>query len=111
MDIYWKNTEIKKLFESEQAIRDAGFDKKESRKAFKAMLNILSVTSIDQLPRNLRCHPISEGKKLLYYTVDIPSIGGNRGKHRIRFIPVGEEYDLLDLKTIRKVEILGIYKH
>lgn len=111
MEVYWKDNKTKELFESEQALLDAGFDKKEAKKAIKALSNIIAVTSINQLPRNLYCHPIKEGKKFLYFTVDVPSIGGGRGVHRIRFIPVGDEYDLSNLTTITRVEILGIAKH
>ena len=111
MTVYWKGNKIKELFESEEALLNAGFDKKEARNAIKAIVNINSVTSINQLPRNLNCHPIIKGKKFLYYTVDIPSVGGGRGKHRIRLIPVGDDYDFSNLTTITKVEILGIYKH
>jgi len=111
MEVYWKDNKTRELFESEKALLDAGFDKKEAKKAIKAMSNIASVVSINQLPRNLRCHPIKEGKKFLYFTVDVPSIGGGRGIHRIRFIPLGDEYDLSDLTTITQVEILGIEKH
>ena len=111
MEVYWKNYKIKQLFESEQALLDMGFDKKEAKKAFKAIANIVSVTSINQLPKNMRCHPIKEGKKFIYFAVDIPSIGGRQGKNRIIFVPVGEEYDLTDLKTINKVEIQGIKDH
>ena len=111
MEVYWKDNKTKELFESEQALLNAGFDKKEARKAVKAMSNIVSVDSINLLPQNLCCHPIKEGKKFLYFTVDVPSIGGGRGVHRIRFMPVGDEYDLSDLTTITRVEILGIVKH
>jgi len=114
MEVYWKDNKIRELFENEQALLNAGFDKKEAKKAIKALLNITAVTSVNQVPRNLRFHSIKEGKKFLYFTVDVPSLGGGRGKHRIRFIPVGDEgddYDLSNLTTVTKVEILGIYKH
>jgi hypothetical protein len=111
MEIYWKDKKTRDLFESEQALLHAGFDKKEAKKAVYAISSISAVKSINQLPKNLCCHPIKKGKKFLYFTVDVPSVGGGRGKHRIRFIPVGDECDLSDLTTITKVEILGIEKH
>ncbi len=111
MEISWKDSKTKELFENEQALLNAGFDKKEAKKAIKAIFHIASVISINQLPQNLYCHPIKKGKKFLYFTVDIPSIGSGRGKHRICFIPVGDEYDLSNLTTITKIEILKIEKH
>ncbi len=111
MEVHWKDNKIRRLLENEQNLLNAGFDKKEAVKAVKAMSNIAAVDSINQLPRNLRCHPIKEGKKFLYFTVDVPSVGGKRGIHRIRFIPVGDKYDLSNLTTITSVEVLGIEKH
>ncbi len=111
MEVYWIDEKTKEMFESEDLLKGAGFDKKESKKIIKALSHISAVTSINQLPRNLCCHPIKQGKKFLHFTVDVPSLGGNRGKYRIQFIPVGDEFNLLDLRTITKVEILGIKKH
>ena len=107
MEIYWKDEKTRKLFESEEVLRASGFDKKERFKILEAMSNIDAVNSINELPHNMGCHPIKKGKKFLYFAVDIPSVGGGRGKNRILLFPQGD-YDLSDLKTITKVEILGI---
>jgi len=107
MEIYWEDN-IRELFEDETALASRGFDKKEVKNILKAVANIAAVNSINELPRNMHCHPIKKGKKFEYFAIDIPSLGGRRGKNRILLIPAGDEWDSAHLKTITKVEILGI---
>jgi len=109
MQVYWKNEKIKVLCENVDSLRKFGLDKKEIKKLAKALINIQAVTSINQLPKNMRCHQIKDGKQLRYFVVDLPSIGGRQGKYRLAFKPPDEStYDLSNLTTIISVEILGI---
>lgn len=107
MEISWKNKRTKTLFHSKERLRKKGLDQKEIRHLFMAMNFIKKVDSINKLPNNLRCHPIKEGKKFLYYAIDLPSVGGGKGKNRIALVPKGD-YDRSDIKTITSVKILGI---
>lgn len=108
MNIYWKNEKLKRILASEDLLRkNFKLDKKEIREVFKVLDQLAVATNILDLPPRYNCHPLKEGKKLRFYTVDLPSVGGGRGKNRLCFIPVGK-YDLARIETITEIEIIDI---
>ncbi len=109
MQIFWKNKRIKEICESKDKMKKAKLDKKEQKNLVKAILSLKNVKSIDQMPKNFHCHPIKKGKKFLSFAIDLPSVGGGRGKNRLLVKPPdGLEYDLAKLQTITSIEILEI---
>ena len=109
MNIFWKDKKTRELFENIENLKKSGLDKKEIKKVFMALQNMGATESVNLLPRNMNFHSIKSGKRFLYFAVDIPSIGGGRGKNRIIFKPPDDsEFDLANLSTVKSIEVLGI---
>jgi len=106
MEIYWKNEKTKELFKSEKKLQKKGLDKKERRNLFTAMNFLQECTSINKMPSRYNCHPLKSTNPPLY-GLDLPSVGGGRGKNRIILIPIGD-FDKAHIETITKVKIMGI---
>jgi hypothetical protein len=106
MTIHWKNQKLKTNLESCKFL-ESQYDKKVAKSVVTRLKQIEYSESYDSIPPNAHKHPIKKGKKILYFAVDLPNIGGGRGKWRLIFEPYGE-YDLLDYKSIVEVRILRI---
>lgn len=111
MEVYWKSAKLKSQLENEaHLIRE--YDIKVAQSVAKRMKEIVSFPSYADLPPNANKHSIKNGNRLLYYAVDLPSLGSGRGKLRLTFEPYGE-YDLANQKTVVSIKITGIedYHH
>lgn len=106
MEIYWQNDQLKlKLEDSGYLSRT--YDKKVAKVVAQRLLEIAKAPTYAQLPPATGKHPIKEGKKFLYFAVDVPSIGEKRGKYRLLFKPFGA-HDMAHIETICAVVIIGI---
>ena len=106
MDIYWDSDKLKKELENSDFLKKK-YDQRMAEKVAQRLREIGAAFSYAQLPPSTGKHPIKDGKKFLYYAVDLPGIGEKRGKYRLTFKPYGE-YDLVHVETITAVVILGI---
>lgn len=106
MQVGWINERTKnRLEDSEYLVRN--FGEKGARSVVQRILELRNAPSYAHLPRHTRPHPIKQGKKFLYYAVDVPSERERRGKNRLLFKPDGD-YDLAHVETIKSVVILGV---
>ncbi|MFA6918188.1 MAG: hypothetical protein WC285_05175 [Candidatus Gracilibacteria bacterium] len=106
MEIHWKNERLRRELEDFNRLKTK-FDEKVAKNVVKRLREIGAFPSYADLPPNTRKHSIKDGNKFRYFAVDLPSLGGGRGKWRLTFIPHGE-YDMANQTTIIAVEILGI---
>jgi hypothetical protein len=106
MEIYWISTKLKNNLENEGYLSKE-FDPKVAKKVAQRLKELGSATSYAQLPPATGKHPIREGKKFLYFAVDIPGKGEGRGKLRLLFRPYGE-HDLAHIETITAIVIISL---
>jgi hypothetical protein len=106
MKIYWKDKKLKDELEDIDFL-NSNYDKKVAKNVAKRLREIGSFPSYADLPPNTKKHSIKDGRKFLYFSVDLPGINNKRGKWRLIFIPL-DEYDMSNQKSITSVKILGI---
>lgn len=106
MEVYWKSQKLKQQLEDFNSLCKQ-YDKKVAKNVVKRIKEIQAFPSYADLPPNTHKHSIKDGKKFLYFGVDLPHVGGKRGKWRLVFEPYGD-FDHADQRTIRAVKILGI---
>ena len=106
MDIYWKSDKLRQELEDKEFL-GSKYDQRFADKVVQRIREIGSAPSYAQLPPSTGKHPIKNGKKFLYYAVDLPGLGEKRGKYRLLFYPYGD-YDFAHIETIVAVTILGI---
>lgn len=106
MQITWVNDKIRKQCEDANFLIKK-YDKKLAKKLSQRLVELDDVDNYSKLPASSGKHSIKQGKKLLYFAVDLPTVRGKRGKYRLTFLPVGK-FDLANQTTINSIEILGI---
>lgn len=106
MEIHWRDDALKKdLQDAEWLLRE--YDERVARNVARRLLELEKSASYAKLPLHTGKHPIKEGKKFLYYAVDVPGLREGRGKLRLLFRPYGQ-YDLAHVETICAVVIVGL---
>ncbi len=109
MEIQWQNDKIKKqLQDGNFLIREYG--QKVAQNIAQRIVELSQAPSYAKLPKAVNPHPIKEGKKFLYFAVDLPDKGGGRGKWRLTFRPYGE-HDMAHVETITAVVICGVVNY
>ena len=109
MEIQWQNDKLKKqLQDCDHLVRQYG--QKVARKVSQRLMELSQAPHYGKLPVAAHPHPIKDGNKFLYYSVDLPEEGGKRGKWRLAFRPYGE-HDMAHVETVTAVVICGIIDH
>ena len=106
MEIHWKSTKLSKELEDFDLLT-LQYDEKVAKSIVMRMNELKFSASYVEIPPNAKAHSIKQGKKFLYFAVDLPHRGGGRGKWRLTFEPYGE-YDLANQSSITAIKILGI---
>jgi len=107
MNLLWKNSSLKENLESEKYLKST-YDSKVARIVAMRLIQLESSPTYADLPKSTGKHSIKEGKKTIYFAVDVPEKGSKgRGKWRLIFEPSGQ-FDLSNQKTITEIIILGI---
>ncbi len=106
MEIHWKSEKLRREMEDFDLLKSM-YDEKMALNVARRLKEIKSFPFYTDLPPNTRKHSVKQGKKFLYFAVDLPNIRGGRGKWRLIFEPHGK-YDLANQKTIVAVKIIGI---
>lgn len=107
MQIYWTSDKLKKQLEDLDFLVGK-YGVKVANKVAQRLIELDQADNYAKIPQSSGKHSIKEGKKFLYFAVDLPDIGGKRGKNRLIFRPYGVGYDPANQSTIVAVEILGI---
>ena len=106
MQIIWHDEKTKKQCEDIDFLTRT-YDMKLAKKLAQRLIELELSEDYVKVPVSSRKHSIKQGKKFLYFAVDLPTLGDKRGKYRLTFIPIGE-YDMENQKTITSIKILGI---
>ncbi len=106
MEIHWQSEKLKKELEDKEFLTKQ-YDEKVARYVAQRFKELKLAETYTDIPQNAHKHSIKDGKKTLYFAVDLPGKGGKRGKWRLAFKPEGE-YDLANQKTIVAIKIIGI---
>lgn len=106
MEIHWEDDTLKKRLEDNKWLEKT-YDEKVGRNIAQRLVEIDNSKHYGKLPPYAHPHPIKEGKKFLYYAVDVSGRGEGRGRLRLLFRPYGE-HDLARVETITAVVILGL---
>lgn len=106
MQIHWDSDKLKEQLESYDFLVSK-YDFKVASKVAQRIIELSEADNYTKVPVSSGKHSIKEGKKFLYFAVDLPSISGKRSKNRLIFEPIGS-YDPANQTTITAVKILGI---
>lgn len=106
MEIHWDSDKLKSELENEIFLTKK-YDRKVARNVVRRLLEIDQAPSYAKLPQHTGKHPIKDGKRFLYFAVDVPGARKKRGKLRLLFRPYGE-HDMAHIETIRAVVIVGL---
>ncbi len=106
MKIHWRSEKFKKELEN-KALLLSTYDKKMARNISRRLIELEEAENYAKVPTYSGKHSIKEGKKFLYFAVDLPGRSEKRGKNRLLFRPYGD-YDLSNSSTIKEIEILQI---
>ncbi|MEA2112527.1 MAG: hypothetical protein U9P50_00950 [Patescibacteria group bacterium] len=106
MQIHWDSDKLKEQLENSEFLISK-YDLKVEKKVAQRLIELAEADNYTKVPVSSGKHSIKEGKKFLYFAVDLPSISGKRSKNRLIFEPFGS-YDPANQSTITAIKILGI---
>lgn len=106
MEIHWNSTKVRKELEDFDLLTST-YGEKVANNVVKRINELKYSASYVAIPPNANAHSIKQGKKFLYFAVDLPDKGKGRGKWRLTFEPYGD-YDLANQSTITAIKIREI---